>query len=70
MIYERFWSLIRGANESNKYTLQLFKISLKRVQETSRLQMFRGCAYGQSIVLNDISQAVSIRSDGTEAEQA
>jgi len=55
MIYKWLWALIRAANECNEYTLHLLEISLKRVQETACLQVFRGSTYGQPIILDDIS---------------
>jgi hypothetical protein len=70
MIYKWLWALVRAANECNEYTLHLLEISLKRVQETACLKVFRGSTYGQPIILDDISQAIPICSDWTEAKQA
>ena len=70
MVYERLRPLIRSANERNEHALHLLEVSLERVEEATRLEVLRGRAYGQAVVLDDVPKPEPVRRDGPEAEQA
>ena len=70
MVNERLGPLVRSAHERDERALHLLEVALERVEEAARLQVFRRRAHGQPVVLDDVPEAVPIRSDGPEAEEA
>lgn len=69
MVNERSRTLVRCPMELNQHPLDLEEVALKRVKETASLEVLGRCADGDTILLDDVANAIPVSSDGTEAEE-
>jgi hypothetical protein len=70
VVHKWLGPLVRGAHERDEHALDLFEVSLECIKEAARLQVLRSCAHGKPIIFDDVANAISIRGDRPEAEQA
>ena len=69
LVVEQVGPLVRRAMEVRDRPLHLGQVVLERIEEPAGLQVLRGCADGDTLLLYDVPDAVSVRCNRSEAEE-
>jgi len=70
MVNERRGSLVRLSVELDQHPLDVEQVSINSIQEPSRLKVLRRSADRNAVLLDDISNAISLSGNWSKAKQA